>query len=234
MNYIRCALLSACALALTTALSASAAVITFTGGAVVMPDHTIETTNNDVTYYVADYYEEAGFRVGHTDGGIVIGNYYGLGNDVLHTHWAPHNRYGTTEIRVNRIDGAAFNLDAFGLTSNTALSGRPAVGDEEVLIHASKDGVHSSYSVLLPPDDWGGSIATILLGAQFDNIKAFWFTAVNDTDCFGIDNLVVAPGPGQVPEPGSLALAVLALAEMARRRRACIKTIQVGEHDGKL
>jgi hypothetical protein len=219
MKRIRCALLTACALALAAALPVSAGEITFTGGTVTLMDNSTVITDNDSTYVTVLHYDEDGYRVSYTDGGIAIGDYYDVANDVMHTHWAPLNRYGTTEVRVARMDGAAFDLNAFGLTSNTQLSGRPATGDEQVYIHASTDGVHESYSVMLPPDDWGGTIANIALGAEFDHIKAFWFTAANDTDCFGIDNLVVEASPGQIPEPGSLALIAVALAGLALRRR---------------
>lgn len=207
-------------MSLAAALPAGASEITFTGGTVTLMDNSTVTTDNDTVYYTVLQYDEDGFRVSYTDGGIAVGDYYDVGNDVMHTHWAPMNRYGTTEVRVARIDGAAFDLNAFGLTSNTALSGRPATGDEQVLIHASKDGVHTSYSMMLPPDDWGGTITNIALGAEFDNIKAFWFTPENYTDCFGIDNLVMEDAaPGQVPEPGSLALFVGAFAGLAWWRR---------------
>ncbi|HEY0064521.1 MAG TPA: PEP-CTERM sorting domain-containing protein [Telluria sp.] len=215
-------LLAACALHLCAALPAGATAVRFTGGDAVYFDGTRDVTNNVDTYYNVTYYAENGYKISNTGGVLNLGNYYGLGNDVMHTHWA-RNGGGVTEVRVARLDGAAFDLNAFDVSSNNHPGGT-ASGDELTYIHASVDGVHASYRVLLPPENWGGTMSTVLLGAQFDNIKAFWFTTENFVDCLGIDNLVLEDA-GQVPEPGSLALIGLAFAGLAAVRR---KTAQAG------
>ena len=192
----------------------SAAVINFTGGTVVRMDAATETTNNTVVWDNVDYYEEDGFRldfIGNTGGGdafsAIIGNYYGGGNDVIHGHWATGDYGGLTQIKVTKIDGSAFDLNYFILTSNTDTGGAPASGFEQANIHASADGTSDDYSQLLPTEDWGFPATQIFLGSQFDSVKAFWFDVANAVDCFGMDEFYIdEPAPPVVPEPTALAV----------------------------
>ncbi len=203
---------------------ASAVQINFTGGTVTLNDATTQTTNNSVVWQNVDYYEEGGFRLDFIpNSGVVfesiIGNYYGGANDVIHGHWATGNYGGLTQIRVTKLDGAAFDLNYFVLTSNTETGGSVASGNEQARIHASLDGINSSFSQLLPSEDWGFPATQIFLGSNFDNIKAFWFTADNAIDCFGMDNFFInEPAPG-IPEPGTLALLGIGIAGLTLRRR---------------
>lgn len=194
-------------------IPASAVQINFTGGNVVRNDATVQTTNNSVVWDNVDYYEEGGFKLDFISSGAGgfesnIGDYYRAGNDVIHGHWATGHFGGLTQIKVTKLDSAAFDLNYFVLTSNTDLGGGWASGNERAYIHASLDGVTSSYSQLLPVDNWGFPATQIFLGSQFDNIKAFWFTVENAVDCFGMDNFFInepaPPDPSTVPEPSSL------------------------------
>jgi hypothetical protein len=200
-------------------IPASAVQINFTGGTVTLNDGTTRTTNNIVNWDNVDYYEEGGFKLDFISpggGGFEsnIGNYYSAGNDVIHGHWETGNFGELTQIKVTKVDNSAFDLNYFILTSNTSRGGAPASGNERAFIHASIDGVNSSYSQLLPPEDWGFPGSQIFLGSQFDGIKSFWFTAENFIDCFGMDSFFIdepAPGtPTSVPEPTSI-LGLLAL-----------------------
>ena len=210
-------------------IPASATQIDFTGGTVVRKSGPTQTTNNSVVWDNVDYYEEGGFRLDFISRGggsfeSLIGDYYRSGNDVIHGHWAIGGLGGLTQIKVTKLDNTAFDLNYFVLTSNTAIGGGRALGNEKALIHASIDGITSSYSQLLPSENWGLPGTQIFLGSQFDNIKAFWFTAENDIDCFGMDSFFIdEPPPTSVPEPTStltlLTLGSLGAASTLNRKR---------------
>jgi hypothetical protein len=83
------------------ACQSHAAVITFTGGTVVRLDATLETTNNAAIWDNVDYYDEGGFRFDFLPNTAIgfstnIGDYYGVGNDVIHAHWDT-GLFGTVE-----------------------------------------------------------------------------------------------------------------------------------------
>lgn len=214
-------------LPLAFALSAHASVISFTGGVVTLNDGMTHTTNNSVTWNSVKSYEEAGFKVEFipvagaalTSSSSDIGNYYSAGNDVIHGHWAAGSYGNLARILFTKVDGTAFDLNYFVLTSNTDSGGGAASGNEKAYIHASSDGVADDYSQLLPPENWGFPATQIFLGSQFDSVKAFWFDVANRVDCFGMDSFYInEPAPG-LPEPASLALCALALSGLAASRR---------------
>jgi hypothetical protein len=211
---------------------ANAVVVDFTGGTVYLNDGSTVSTNNSGVWQGVDKYEQGGFRldfIGNSPApdsfDTIVGNYYGEGNDVIHGHWATGTgEYGQlTEIRVSKIDGAAFDVNYFVLTSNTDTGGGEASGNEQAYINASSDGVNITYSQLLPPDDWGwaGDNPQIFLSSQFDSVYWFSFTAANPIDCFGMDNFYINEPAPQIPEPATMLLlgsGLIGLAGYARRR----------------
>ena len=122
---------------------ATAVQINFTGGTVTLMNGTTQTTDNFVVWQDVDYYEEGGFRldfIGNASNpfSAIIGNYYGAANDVIHSHWRTGGFGEIDQIKVTKIDGTAFDLNYFILTSNTDTGGNVASGNEQALIHASQ------------------------------------------------------------------------------------------------
>jgi len=211
--------LTGTALLLALALPAGAVQVGFAGGTATLTDASTVVTNNSVTHGAVDFYEEGGFKLDFIGDAGFIGNYYGAGNAVIHAHWDGGCCGTLTQIKVTKSDNTSFDLNYFVLTSNTFTGGGPASGGERVFIHASIDGITSSYSQLLPVEDWGFPATQIFLGSEFDGIKAFWFVSENAVSCFGMDNFFIdEPAPG-IPEPGVLALLGLGLAGLVVRRR---------------
>jgi hypothetical protein len=213
-------------------IPASATQINFTGGTVTQNDGSTNTTKNNVVFQNVDYYTENGFKLDFISSGAGgfesnIGDYYHVRNDVIHGHWATGHHGGLTQIKVTKLDNTAFDLNYFVLTSNTEYGGGPASGKERAFIHASVDGITSSYSQLLPPENWGFPTSQIFLGSEFDSIKAFWFTVENAVDCFGMDNFFIdepaPPNPAAIPEPtftfSLLALGILGVVSTLKDKR---------------
>jgi hypothetical protein len=216
-------------LALACALLASsvsqAAVIGFNGGTATLNSGGTVVTSNAATQQNVKFYEESGFRIEFIFAGTPtpfasnIGNYYGNGNAVIHAHWERGDFGEVTQIKITKIDGTAFDMNYFVLTSNTLTGGAPATGTEQAFIHASLDGTTSSFSQMLPPEDWGFPATQVFLGSQFDGVKAVWFNVTNGVDCFGMDNFFIDEEAPDVREPGGLALAALTLSGAAAARR---------------
>lgn len=206
------ACVAATMLLLACASPAHAALVTFTGGTVSLNDGWAGMTNNEFVFSNVANYEENGFRFYTLASEGYAGDYYRVGNDVLHSDWRDDGAPGTPAILGYKGDVSAFDLNRFLLTTNSANFYGDASGSERIYIHASQDGATSSFSMLLPVENWGFPGTEIVLGAQFKHIKAFWFTAESGVG-FGIDNVFIdEQGPADVPEPGTLGLLALALA----------------------
>ena len=212
---------------------AQATKITFTGGTVTRHNGTTAVTANNTNYQNVDYYTEGGFKLqfvgANTAFSSNVGNYYGVGNDVIHGHWATGSFGTLTEIRVTKVDNTAFNLTSFALTSNTDHGGGAASGNEQAFIHASIDGTTESFSQMLPPENWGFPATKVVLGSNFSGIKSFYFTVNDKVDCFGMDDFflnesdpTLPPSAVAVPEPETYAMMLggLGLLAFVARRRS--------------
>ena len=152
----------------------------------------------------ATSYSEDGFtwNSGGPDETFQWSDYYGTGNQVLHTHWS--SSFGTiTKLTLTKDDDQLFDLNYYAVTSNTLVCGGAPNGDEQVYLVASKDGINADYRVLMPGEVWGdepGEKRTgVFLGTEFDDIKAFWFEeGDNGSCCFGVDAFYIDTNP---PEP---------------------------------
>ena len=102
-------------------VGASAAVVTFTGGTVYKSDGSTGITDTTQGFWSVDYYTESGFKFDYIGGsGGSIGNYYGVGNDVIHAHWGVGEM---TSIEISKVAGGTFEFNYFVLTSNTLTPG---------------------------------------------------------------------------------------------------------------
>lgn len=204
-----CVLFSTSVLALTVERPAIAGVIDFTDGIVFFNDGTSTTTAGNRTWHNnVDYYIEDGFKIDFLGGLGTIGTYYGdfpgsseeaQTNDVIHVHW-----HDVETVEFSKVDGTAFDLNYFDLTSNTISGGGRATGQEESYITAS-----NGSSFLLPSSDWGfNSIST---GQASDGVERLWLDdTFNDITsfavyslhafCFGLDNFFIDVPPPPNPD----------------------------------
>lgn len=202
------------------AVQAQATLVTFTGGTVTRLDSSTETTNNTVVWDNVDYYEEGGYRfdfLPNSAGGFStnVGNYYGVGNDVIHAHWATGNFGTVTSMEITQILPGTFDLNYFTLTSNTDLGGGPASGNELAYVQGFVGNVPTGAPVLLPSEDWGFPATQVALGSAFDAVDRVVFTVMNNVDCFGMDDFYI----NEVPEPASLGLMAIGFGGLVMRRR---------------
>jgi hypothetical protein len=183
--------------------TAQGVVIDFTGGTLSAGD---------------THYEENGFQIDAVGGDMEVGDYYGVGNDVLHAHWI----FGLTELTVSKIGGGTFDLNYFIITSNTHTGGGTASGTEQTYI--TRDG--GLDPILLPAEDWGFPATQIFLPSSYDNISSFSFHSTNDVFCFGMDEFYIneaAPASSGVPDGGGsvvlMGLALLGVGAVQRKAK---------------
>src|SRR5262249_43168411 len=157
---------------------AHAVVIGFTGGTVTHLGGATDVTNNIASYDNVDYYTEGGFKLDFLPNGgsagfaTHVGNYYGAGNDVIHSHWSTGSFGGVMQVDITKIGGGTFDLNYFILTSNTAHGGGFADGTELAYVQSYADlaaTIPIGPAVLLPPQDWGFGV-----GGPFPGVSAIF------------------------------------------------------------
>jgi hypothetical protein len=222
--------------ALTAAASSQAAIIDFTGGKAYSSNGTVCNTTNTARCSGVDYYEEEGFIFDFIGANESVGNYYGNGNSVVHSHW----NSGLKSMEIRKVGGGFFDLNYFILTSNTKNGGGAANGTEKTYVEAWKNGVMLEQ-VLLTPDSWGfvgvhnvsSPLQTdpkMFLSSKFDSVDVVKFKSastvhgtpnhVHDAFCFGMDMFFIdepAPGVPGVPAPLPLVLFGLGFAALFAR-----------------
>jgi hypothetical protein len=209
-----------CLMLLALAGSAGATIIDFTGGTATLWDASTVVPNNANVWGApgagqVDYYDEGGFRMDFIGDYGIIGDYYGVTNDVIHGHWATGNFGTLTSIRAWKLDNSTFDLNYFELTSNTEFGGGPASGNEQTWISAS-----NGYTAMLPPEDWGFPASQIFLNGACNGISWFEFTVTDHVDCFGMDNFYIdQEAPSPVPEASTWLLLGGGLLGLAAARR---------------
>jgi len=225
-----------------------AAIVTFTGGTADLESGgTIITTTTSQNYGVISYQEQSVILeyVSPTEDWSfqTVGDYYDVGNDVIHGHWT-----AISAIEVSLQNNNPFDLQYFQITSNTSVGGEPATNQENIGIQGYLNGSSVTEIYALPSVDWGAaSTRDVFLPSSFNNVdKVVIFdrgVSGTHTDnsscpecgnsgfCFGMDNFVfdeavpnsLVQGNGTtlpvVPEANSLLFLTLALLPLFRRKR---------------
>lgn len=179
---------------------ASASVVTFTGGTVTFNNGTTAVTAGNINYQDVDFYTENGFVLDYINGSGFssnVGNYYGIGNDVIHGHWG----LGISSIDIYKEGGGTFDLNYFVLVDNTATGGGPATGAESVTIQGFLNGVATGSAFLLPPENWGFPAVNVFLDSSFDVVDRIKIIG-SQSFCFGMDEFYINQA-APVPDPST-------------------------------
>lgn len=212
-------ILTILSLALSMVAMAPAAVVTFTGGTATITGGGTGTTDGQTQFQSVDFYTESGFKFDYLGGsGGSIGNYYGVGNDVIHAHWGVNEM---TSIEISKVGGGTFEFNYFVLTSNTLSPGGAPTGFEDVHVQAWLNGTQVGSDVILPSEQWGFPAVDVFFGTDFDLVDKIVITSTHTSfSCFGMDSFYIDQA-APVPEPSAAALMVLgagALVALKRRR----------------
>ena len=225
-----------------------AAIVTFTGGTADLESGgTIITTTTSQNYGVISYQEQSVILeyVSPTEDWSfqTVGDYYDVGNDVIHGHWT-----AISAIEISLQNSNPFDLQYFQITSNTSVGGQPATNEENIGIQGYLNGSSVTEIYALPSVDWGAaSTRDVFLPSSFNNVDkvVIFDRGVSGTHtgnsscpecgnsgfCFGMDNFVfdeavpnsLVQGNGTtlpvVPEANSLLFLTLALLPLFRRKR---------------
>ena len=225
-----------------------AAIVTFTGGTADLESGgTIITTTTSQNYGVISYQEQSVILeyVSPTEDWSfqTVGDYYDVGNDVIHGHWT-----AISAIEISLQNNNPFDLQYFQITSNTSVGGQPATNEENIGIQGYLNGSSVTEIYALPSVDWGAaSTRDVFLPSSFNNVDkvVIFDRGVSGTHtgnsscpecgnsgfCFGMYNFVfdeavpnsLVQGNGTtlpvVPEANSLLFLTVALLPLFRRKR---------------
>ena len=184
-----------------------AAIVTFTGGTGYLESgDTIITTTTSQNYGVISYQEQSVILeyVSPTEDWSfqTVGDYYDMGNDVIHGHWT-----AVSAIEISLQNNNPFDLQYFQITSNTSVGGQAATNEENIGIQGYLNGSSVTEIYALPSVDWGAAnTRDVFLPSSFDNVdKVVIFDrgasgthtgnsscpeCGNSGFCFGMDNFV--------------------------------------------
>lgn len=178
-----------------------------------------ELPTTDYNTFIGNSYVNSGFSLTTNAPGFMVwgGKSPGYLGSAALMAWGTDGQGQPAQISLQRSDGGLFDLRSIDLANPVnhhpvVFSGFDAAG-----------GLMAAFTV--EAEQITDQLTTIHFGGRFDGVaRVSWFQGTSDAKLHEFDNLVLEalpPQTGDVPEPGTLALAGLSLGALAfsRRRR---------------